>query len=51
MIDAAKKSFDRQGFMKTIGARLISVKKGIVKIECELHNGLTQQHGIFMQAL
>jgi uncharacterized protein (TIGR00369 family) len=45
MIETAEKSFDKQGFMKTLGAKLISIEKGIVKIECSLNDKLTQQHG------
>lgn len=47
MIEAAKKSFDKQGFMKTLGAQIIAIEKGIVKIECSLKDELTQQHGFF----
>ena len=47
MIETAAKSFDKQGFMKTLGAKLISIEKGIVKIECSLNDKLTQQHGFF----
>jgi uncharacterized protein (TIGR00369 family) len=38
-------SFDRQAFMTTIGARLISVEPGEVVIEWPYNIGLTQQHG------
>ncbi|WP_353778805.1 hotdog fold thioesterase [Winogradskyella sp. 3972H.M.0a.05] len=47
MIEASKKSFDKQGFMKTLGAEIISFEKGIVKIQCTLNDTLTQQHGYF----
>jgi uncharacterized protein (TIGR00369 family) len=47
MIEAAKKSFDKQGFMKTLGAQIIAIEKGLVKIECTLKDELTQQHGFF----
>ncbi len=47
MIEAAKKSFDKQGFMKTLGANIIAIEKGLVKIECNLKKELTQQHGFF----
>jgi len=47
MIETAKNSFGKQGFMKTLGAKIISIKKGAVKIECKLQEGLTQQHGFF----
>jgi len=38
-------SFAKQGFMKTIGARLTEVSPGKVEIELPVHDGLTQQHG------
>jgi uncharacterized protein (TIGR00369 family) len=38
-------SFDRQLFMKTVGARLASVERGQVTIEWLFNNNLTQQHG------
>ena len=47
MIEAARDSFYKQGFMQTLGARLISLEEGIVKIECDFNEKLTQQHGYF----
>lgn len=47
MIEAAKDSFYKQGFMQTLGARLVSVEKGLVKIECGFNEKLAQQHGYF----
>ena len=47
MIEAAKKSFDKQGFMKTLGAKIVAIETGMVKISCERNEGLTQQHGFF----
>jgi uncharacterized protein (TIGR00369 family) len=47
MIEVIKKSFGKQGLMKTINAQLISVTEGEVKISCEFHEGLSQQHGFF----
>jgi uncharacterized protein (TIGR00369 family) len=47
MIETAKNSFKKQGFMKTLGAKIVSIEKGFVKIECELKKELTQQHGFF----
>ncbi len=38
-------SFDRQAFMRTVGARLISVEPGHVVIEWPFSSSLTQQHG------
>jgi uncharacterized protein (TIGR00369 family) len=47
MIEAAKKSFDRQGFMKTLGAEIVAIETGKVKISCKLKEEVTQQHGFF----
>lgn len=47
MIEEAKRSFEQQGFMKTLGAEIIAIEKGMVKIECIKNKGLTQQHGYF----
>ena len=47
MIKISEESFYKQGFMKTLGAKLLSIEKGIVKIECPWHQSLTQQHGYF----
>jgi len=38
-------SFDRQAFMTTLGARLLSTEPGQVVIEWPFGNHLTQQHG------
>ena len=38
-------SFNRQVFMKTLGARLVSVSPGEATVELRFRNGLTQQHG------
>ena len=40
-------SFARQGFMHTLGARLVDVQEGLVTIECPFREDLTQQHGFF----
>ena len=47
MYERIKESFDRQGLMKTLNAKLIFVEKGQVKISCEFSENLTQQHGFF----
>ena len=47
MIEEAKRSFEQQGFMKTLGAKIIAIEKGMVKISCDLKESLTQQHGFF----
>ena len=38
-------SFDRQTFMRTLGARLVSVEPGQIVIEWPFSIELTQQHG------
>ena len=38
-------SFDRQAFMRTVGARLVSIEPGRVVIEWPFRSDLTQQHG------
>jgi len=40
-----RSSFDRQGLMKTIGARLLDIAPGEVRIELPYSEALTQQHG------
>jgi uncharacterized protein (TIGR00369 family) len=47
MIEASKDSFYKQGFMQTLGAKLISIEEGLVKIECDFNAKLAQQHGYF----
>jgi uncharacterized protein (TIGR00369 family) len=39
-------SFDRQGFMRKLGATLESVELGMVTITCSYDEELTQQHGL-----
>jgi uncharacterized protein (TIGR00369 family) len=46
-MERIRESFDRQGFMRTLGAVLESVEPGIVTITCAFDEGLTQQHGLF----
>jgi len=46
-MDRIRASFDRQGFMRTLGAVLESVEPGIVTITCGFDEALTQQHGLF----
>jgi uncharacterized protein (TIGR00369 family) len=38
-------SFDRQAFMTTVGARLVSIRPGHVVIDWPFSSHLTQQHG------
>jgi uncharacterized protein (TIGR00369 family) len=40
-------SFARQGFMKTLGAELVSVGTGTCEIAVDFSEALTQQHGFF----
>jgi uncharacterized protein (TIGR00369 family) len=40
-----RSSFDKQAFMRTVGARLVSVERGRVAIEWPFREDLTQQHG------
>ena len=46
-MERIRDSFDRQGFMRTLGAVLESVEPGTVTITCGFEEGLTQQHGVF----
>jgi len=46
-MERIRKSFDRQGFMRTLGAVVESIEPGIVTITCGFNEGLTQQHGLF----
>jgi len=46
-MERIRESFDRQGFMRTLGAVLESVEPGTVTIACGFAEGLTQQHGLF----
>jgi len=47
MKERIQKNFDQQQFMQTLGAKLIAVEEGIVKIACPFKEGLTQQNGYF----
>src|SRR5437016_5166781 len=46
-MERIRQSFDRQGFMRTIGATLESVESGSVTLVCGFDERLTQQHGLF----
>jgi uncharacterized protein (TIGR00369 family) len=46
-MDRIRESFDKQGFMRTLGAVLESVEPGLVTITCGFDEALTQQHGLF----
>jgi uncharacterized protein (TIGR00369 family) len=39
--------FEQQQFMATIGAQLLSIEKGKVKIQCRFREDLSQQNGYF----
>ena len=45
-MERIRESFNRQGFMRTLGAVLESVEPGTVTISCKFGEGLTQQHGL-----
>src|SRR5262249_57984278 len=45
-MERIRESFERQGFMRTLGAVLESVEPGTVTITCAFAEGLTQQHGL-----
>src|SRR3954471_23011841 len=45
-MERIRQSFDRQGFMRTLGATLDSVESGTVTITCGFDERLTQQHGL-----
>lgn len=47
MIDAVTTSFQKQGFMKLLGARLVSVEPGKVIIACPWNESFTQHNGYF----
>ena len=45
-MERVRDSFNRQGFLRTLGAVLESVEAGTVTITCGFSDGLTQQHGL-----
>ncbi len=45
--EVVRGSFDRQGLMAHLGARLTAVEPGLVQIEVPFRPELTQQHGLF----
>jgi acyl-coenzyme A thioesterase PaaI-like protein len=50
-VDKIRESSGRQGLMTTLGARLLDVEKGRVRIEVPYAQTLTQQHGYFHAAV
>jgi uncharacterized protein (TIGR00369 family) len=49
-MDRIRDSFDRQGLMRTLGARLTKVESGYTEIELPFSPSLTQQNGFFHAA-
>jgi uncharacterized protein (TIGR00369 family) len=45
--DRVRVSFERQGVMRLLGARLTRVDPGLVEITVPFREDLTQQHGLF----
>jgi uncharacterized protein (TIGR00369 family) len=45
-MERIRQSFERQGFMRTLGAVLESVDAGAVTLTCPFNDGLTQQHAL-----
>ena len=45
-MERIRRSFERQGLMRTLGATLESVEPGTVTITCGFEERLTQQHGL-----
>ena len=45
--EKVRESFNRQGFMKHIGAELVTVEPGFCEIHVPYSKDLTQQHGFF----
>ena len=46
-MDRVRSSFNRQGFMRTLGAELEAIEGGAVTIACNVDERWTQQHGLF----
>jgi uncharacterized protein (TIGR00369 family) len=46
-VQRIRDSFNRQGFMRTLGATLEAVESGSVTISCGFDERLSQQHGLF----
>jgi uncharacterized protein (TIGR00369 family) len=45
-MERVRRSFEKQGLMRTLGAVLESVESGKVTITCAANERLTQQHGL-----
>jgi uncharacterized protein (TIGR00369 family) len=46
-MERIRRSFERQGLMRTLGATLEAVDSGSVTVSCGFDERLTQQHGLF----
>jgi uncharacterized protein (TIGR00369 family) len=46
-LDRVRAAFAAQGFMRTLGARLVELAPGSCAIECAFRDDLTQHHGLF----
>lgn len=47
MYEQVKASFDRQGLMHTLNAKMTDIREGEVKVTCEFSPAVTQQDGFF----
>jgi uncharacterized protein (TIGR00369 family) len=45
--ERTRASFDKQGFMHHLGARITNVRPGFVEVEVPFADSLSQQHGYF----
>jgi uncharacterized protein (TIGR00369 family) len=46
-LDRTRAAFAAQGFMRSLGARLVELAPGRCVIECAFRTDLTQHHGLF----
>jgi len=46
-MERIRQSFDKQGFLRTLGASLDGVEAGTVIISCAFDERITQQHGLW----
>jgi uncharacterized protein (TIGR00369 family) len=46
-VERTRASFDKQGFMHHLGARITDVRPGFVEVEVPFADLLSQQHGYF----
>lgn len=45
-MERIRRSFEQQGFMRTLGAQIESIDRGTVTLTCSSSDALTQQHGL-----